>query len=523
MIASCARRPAFLAFAALLGTPGMGCAMGMPIPQESWIGIFFNGNKIGYSSSRIAAARYHGKPAYRVHAHSVTQMEMFGNRVSQDIVLIGYTDRHFAPLYQQYRITSNGSTLVIEAEYGRRSVSCTLHSGSGVTRKVLPIPPGAKLLSDSPDSAASGLGAPGRKQIFYYLNPLTLALDRTVVQVLENKRVLLNGQNTGVVRYTATLPFGTMTSWVTRSGELLAAELPMGLTMYRLSRAAALDPATPQPYIALPGMPKQVSAKYTPPKDFAVATAVSPSTPIEDPRALRSITLTIHGIEDPKLVLNDDRQHAIPIGRGTYSVQVNAREFPPEQSVRLPVTNPKLRVYLLKAPYLEVDNQAIIRTAKEVKSYHTNAYAVAQAVRRWVHNRMHPDYTIGVPRSCTDIIKRPRGVCRDYATLFAAVARAAGIPTRIVAGVVYAEGKFYYHAWDEVWVGQWLPMDATLPTDFVDATHIKFTEGGVPEMFRIAGIIGRLRIEVVSAQQGPMQQGGAGLVPALQKGGEVSK
>jgi len=91
-----------------------------------------------------------------------------------------------------------------------------------------------------------------------------------------------------------------------------------------------------------------------------------------------------------------------------------------------------------------------------------------------------------------------------------------------VAGVIYADGRFYYHAWDEVWVGRWLPMDATLPTDFVDATHIKFTEGGVPEMFRIAGVIGRLRMEVVEAEDAPLQ-GGSGTTPVSQKGGEVSK
>jgi hypothetical protein len=38
---------------------------------------------------------------------------------------------------------------------------------------------------------------------------------------------------------------------------------------------------------------------------------------------------------------------------------------------------------------------------------------------------MKPDYTIGVPRSCKDVLQRPRGVCRDYATLFAGLARAS--------------------------------------------------------------------------------------------------
>src|SRR5947209_1869987 len=81
-----------------------------------------------------------------------------------------------------------------------------------------------------------------------------------------------------------------------------------------------------------------------------------------------------------------------------------------------------------------------------------------------------------------------RRVCLDYATLYAALARAAGVPTRLCAGIVYAQGKFYYHAWAESYVGQWVAFDPTLydpeqPVAYVDATHIKFAQGDVTGMF----------------------------------------
>jgi hypothetical protein len=97
-------------------------------------------------------------------------------------------------------------------------------------------------------------------------------------------------------------------------------------------------------------------------------------------------------------------------------------------------------------------------------------------------------------------MKRPRGVCRDYATLFAGIARAAGIPTRLAGGITYAQGKFFYHAWVECWVGQWVPFDATLNQDFVDATHVKFAQGDVNEMFNVANVIGRLKLSSVKAE-----------------------
>ena len=92
-------------------------------------------------------------------------------------------------------------------------------------------------------------------------------------------------------------------------------------------------------------------------------------------------------------------------------------------------------------------------------------------------------------------------MCRDYATLYTALARAAGVPTRLCAGIVYADGKFFYHAWAESFVGQWVAFDPTLydpkQASFVDATHIKFAQGDVTQMFEVVSIVGRLKIHIV--------------------------
>ena len=81
--------------------------------------------------------------------------------------------------------------------------------------------------------------------------------------------------------------------------------------------------------------------------------------------------------------------------------------------------------------------------------------------------------------------------------LFTALARAAGIPSRVAAGVVYMEGAFYYHAWSEVWLGQWVAVDPVLNQFPADATHIKFIQGGPEEHMALLKIIGQVRMEVI--------------------------
>ena len=75
--------------------------------------------------------------------------------------------------------------------------------------------------------------------------------------------------------------------------------------------------------------------------------------------------------------------------------------------------------------------------------------------------------------------------------------RSVGIPARIVAGLVYKDGKFYYHAWNEAHINRWISMDAILKQMPVDATHIKLVNGGIEKQIQIVGMIGTLKLTVL--------------------------
>jgi transglutaminase-like putative cysteine protease len=253
------------------------------------------------------------------------------------------------------------------------------------------------------------------------------------------------------------------------------------------------------------------AAAYTPPRDFAVATAVITDKPIKSPRRLRTLRVTIAGVPDKHLLLSDARQQesilplADPSAGYSVEVSIHAAPFAAAQSARLPIRVPSLTPYLGAAPYIDSEDPGIRATASRLRGSDTNLYTIACHIRDWVHAHMTPDASIGVPRSASDIYQRRRGVCRDYATLYTALSRAAGVPTRLCSGIVYAEGKFFYHAWAESWVGQWVAFDPTLydpqePVPYVDATHIKFAQGDVTGMFDVVAVIGRIHIKVQQAE-----------------------
>jgi transglutaminase-like putative cysteine protease len=172
-----------------------------------------------------------------------------------------------------------------------------------------------------------------------------------------------------------------------------------------------------------------------------------------------------------------------------------------EQSDPAPDTQrPTATAYLSPAPYLEVDDPRIQKQAQEIVGDTTDSLEKARRIRAWVYDHMKPKMDIGLIRSATDVLQHPVGVCRDYATLFTALARAAGLPTRVCGGIVYFKDGFFYHAWAEVQPSpsaEWIPFDATLPTDFVDATHIKFAQGDATAMFGAVRVVGQLKAEVL--------------------------
>ena len=101
-----------------------------------------------------------------------------------------------------------------------------------------------------------------------------------------------------------------------------------------------------------------------------------------------------------------------------------------------------------------------------------------------------------------------RGDCNEHTTLYTALARSVGLPTRLAAGIVYSEsifadGAFYYHAWPEVWLGdRWFAVDPTFGQSPADATHLKLVEGELDKQAELMGVIGRLRLSVVEVEEG---------------------
>jgi transglutaminase-like putative cysteine protease len=157
--------------------------------------------------------------------------------------------------------------------------------------------------------------------------------------------------------------------------------------------------------------------------------------------------------------------------------------------------------YLKEAPYIESRDKDIVDRAKRiVKGRPTRADSLA-ALCDWVYRSVQKKSVGGLP-SAASVFKNLKGDCNEHAVLFTALARAIGIPTKMQLGVVYQEGKFFYHAWNASLIGtKWVEIDPTFGLHTADAARIAMASGDMSSALQLTGMIGQIQIEIISTEQ----------------------
>lgn len=129
----------------------------------------------------------------------------------------------------------------------------------------------------------------------------------------------------------------------------------------------------------------------------------------------------------------------------------------------------------------------------------------------WLDEEMKHEYRAGLGEPAAILAAR-KGDATEYTRLFVAMAEAAGVPARSRVGLVARRTGFFLHAWAEVWLGAWTPVDPYLGQLPADATHIRFALPGEDALAgwdprRVPGL-DRLELRVVSPDAKQVKAGG---------------
>ncbi len=171
-------------------------------------------------------------------------------------------------------------------------------------------------------------------------------------------------------------------------------------------------------------------------------------------------------------------------------------------TLRLPGSaNGPAREYLRATPAIQADDPRIQARARLIIDGIRNAARATDRLIGWLQDNVEKQPSVGVP-SALSVLETRVGDVSDHSTLFIALARAVGLPARPATGLVYIDGRFYYHVWAEVDLGSgWVTVDPTFGQFPADASHIRFTSHLPAGDLAMVRLIGRPMLSVISAQE----------------------
>jgi hypothetical protein len=458
------------------------CALGasaFATAETTYLGLFMQGSKIGYSSYTSADDRLNGQPVKRNDSVTVMGTSLIGTALNIRIDSSTWLSSAGKPLRMKFSMASAGRSQNIDAQFRQTDVAIDIDNSGKKSRTVLPMPATGTVVDDPLTLVMNGGMAVGSTKSFYVLDPMTVSFIKNDVKLLGKSKVNLGGKEYDSTLVEIVDPRASMRVYLSAKGDLMKAESGMGIEMRPISREAALSDAKP--------------GTVTP--DLGFSTSITPSKKIENPRSVSRLRLKLTG-RDLSNLRSDEHQTLRKVEDG-WVLDIH----PPRASAGTTVTEAARQKSEWLKPSLNIPSASprFINLAKKIVGQRKDVKGAANAIRWYVYQTMKPNAGIGVLRNADEVLDTKEGVCRDYAILTATLLRAAKIPTRLASGMVYADGAFFYHAWAEVWDGtQWVGVDSTLPEEALSAVHVKLGDGNVDKAFTFT-LLENAKIEVLSA------------------------
>ena len=446
--------------------------------REDWLGTYYKGKKMGFTKSKT---RWGPKGIvmdstvfFKIQSKSIDQSTIIKHttRLSPDLKLSSFS------LLQEisgHRQQVEGKMEGNELRYRTKSLGYDKEKTVKFTEKT--VPSSTFLIN----LVSEGLKVGQRGELRLFMEPLQLMVDLEY-KILRQETMLYEGQSidTFVIRQR----FSGMETmiWVSHDG-----------TVYRESTNMGFESVKERPQVA-----QKIDEAMTL-SSIITMSLVKPNKPVPRPANTYDLVYRIHRVSSPKAIPEDHRQKIIKVEKqedGNYITTLRIKSEPKImdrtwQKKDETEQDPK---YLEETAEVQSRHKMIQTLARELSADGKSKWQVAKDINLWVHLNLKKEMVDTV--TALDALLEKRGECQSHTYLFAALTRASGIPTRIVNGLVYSkeyEG-FLYHAWPEVFVGEWKAMDPTFGQDRVDATHIKLTENSNESPFHLMEFVGKIAI-----------------------------
>ncbi len=457
--------------------------------MDDWYGVYFADVKVGWEHIEITKGDLGGNEVVRVRDVGNVLFIIDEEKAPMSFETMGEVfltpDEHLLGFSYYQSQVSHTLSIVGETKEGVVYVDVT--SGGGTQRikfnESARIYPATALAYFSLKEEI----APGKTYTYHvFLEGLRLTQDITI-RVLDQEEVTVNGKKETAYRVEGTIRGYTITSYVRADRKVIKQVTMDNFVMLRETRDEAMRMA--------PGSGLSMYAVI----DYSL---ITPDRPIADPPGLSSLTVRITGIPAGiKPMTSDVQTIEGPDTTGGYTYTLRKPDL---SRLTVPAYGKfpeSMREYLAATLDVESSDKAMEARAREIVGRPTDPLTDAEKITTWVNKNLKKKLVDTT--SALDTLRSMEGECQAHAGLAAALFRAAGIPAKVVSGIVYSTdiGGFAYHSWNEVYLGSWVPVDATFGQFPADVTHIKFAEGGPESIIDTVPLVGAIGLEVIGEKK----------------------
>ncbi|UCG78196.1 MAG: transglutaminase domain-containing protein [Nitrospirota bacterium] len=438
----------------------------------SWYDIYKADAKIGYASTSVNQA---GNEIVIDHIRAV-MVEKEGKDVLLQLKLRYLNDINFSPRSFMYSlILDDKPQRVIKGEIDGKKALFFLESDKGtevrtidITDKepFLPLTILPAILKSNP-SKGSVFVAP-------VLNIENMAVDRVRIVLEDIVPFKLNINIESLFKFMV----GSQIIWCDKNGNIVKESLPNGTTLYSQSEIMAKD-MTGRPLV-----------------DFTSIPLIGSSRILTDVEKLKVLKLKLNGYKIPEDILGNTN---VTVEKDVLTISKYLEDEIKADSYKLPLRSQHLDQYTQSDEWIDLDAK-LKRTGRAFAgAYDNDSYRLTHYLRGYVHNIIGTRLFF-TPSNSSEVLNIRMGDHLEKTVLATSYARAAGMPARMVGGLVYRNGFFYFHSWVEIWFNKWVPMDPSLVQFPADVSHIPLAAGSVGEIISIIEILDQIEIEVLEAE-----------------------
>ncbi len=462
--------------------------------QETWMNIFQQGQKIGYAHRQY----YKTGEGYRIVESVFMQINIMS--MCQDIRF--KTEGNFHPdlTLSSFDFELQSSLFRFNARGVLQDKILTLFTNQAGSEQKIDLP-----LEKESTLSVGLLRAlnyedlkPGDSRTFHVFDPATMAQRPVKVVVLTEEMIPIMGHPKKAKKISVHFMGVPQYAWIGEDGTVLKEEGSLGIGLEQVTKDEALDKMT-----------------LSQGADLAEVVSIPANKILPQVSQLQELKIKIEEIGDADKSRNESerlsyrhfRTDTRPRGKiflkgGRQSLKNNRLTIRRESVSNLPssIKGEKVfedgKTYLEPTLFIQSDHPEIQAKAREMVSIEDPALVKAKRLVTWVNKNIQKRPVLSVPNALETLHHR-MGDCNEHAVLLAALARASGIPAQVEAGLVYQKGRFYYHAWNVLYLGEWITADAVMDQLPADVTHIRFVRG-TERQIDLVQMIGRVRLEILS-------------------------